>query len=405
MSAPAVGDAPSTASFRFWVLAAFLLLFVPVGILAKQAMASFFIIAAVLLLGAVLVERRRMPLPDRPVLLAFGGIAALALVGPLAAGLPFDPERTAKKLAMLALLLATAAAAPAIAEGIAQRRLAGVLALSLCLGALVLAVELAFDAPLYRFFSGKGASIDVAASRFNRGGTALVLLTWPAAAALWLQGRRIFPSVLLLLGLAAALSSESASAALAALIALLLLPIALLLPRFLAAAILTLSALLMLAAPWIFAGLLGWMPDYPALLPPSFAERLEIWHAASLAALDSPLLGGGIGAMRSLEVPEAVRAGYVLFKTPTIHPHNAAVQIWLEFGVLGIFAALVLLWRLAIGTFGLARPASAGALAALAAGLVIASVSYGLWQETWLGIIGAVILSFGVLCRDDSASD
>ncbi|WP_193181958.1 O-antigen ligase family protein [Nisaea sediminum] len=393
------------ARVRFWVLALSLLVFVPVGILAKQAMATLFIAVAILLLGAVWLERRRLPLPGRPVLVAFGVVLLLSLVGPLAGGFPLDLVRTMPKLGLLALLLVTVSAAPEIAAGVATRKLAYLLALSLCLGALILAVEIHFDAPLYRFFSGKGDAVEVAPSRFNRGSTALVLLTWPAAAALWLGGRRIFPVVILLIGLAAALSGESASAALAAIVALLVLPLALLLPRFAGAAILALSTLLMLAAPWIFADILTRVPDYLSLLPPSFAERLEIWNAASRAVLEQPLLGQGVGAMRVLEVPEALRESYALFKTPTTHPHNAAVQIWLEFGLFGIVAALALLWRLVLAIGGKPQPARAAGLSALAGGLVIASVSYGIWQETWLGIIGFTILCFGVLCRDDSASD
>ncbi|WP_420405561.1 O-antigen ligase family protein [Nisaea sp.] len=399
------GGDPRFARARFWVLAFSLLVFVPVGILAKQAMATLFIAAAILLLGTVWLERRRLPLPERPVLAAFGAVVLLSVAGPLSGGFPLDFARTLPKLALLALLLVTVSAAPEIAIGIATRKLAHLLAFSLCLGALILAVEIQYDAPLYRFFSGKGAEVDVAPSRFNRGSTALVLLTWPAAGALWLGGRRIFPAVILLLGLAAALSGESAAAALAAIVALLILPLALLLPRVAAAAIFACAALLMLAAPWLFADILTRVPDYITLLPPSFAERLEIWNAASLAALDQPLLGHGLGAMRTLEVPEALRESYALFKTPTIHPHNAAVQIWLELGLLGILATLALLWTLLPALAARPQPARAAALSALAAGLVIASVSYGLWQETWLGIIGITILCFGVLCRNDSASD
>jgi len=394
---------PRLARVRFWVLALCLLIFVPVGILAKQAMATLFIAAAILLLGTVLLERRRLPLPERPVWMAFGAVVLLSFIGPLATGMPPDIARTLPKLGLLALLLMTLSAAPAIAEGVPAGRLGYMLALSLCAGALILAVEIQFDAPLYRFLSGKGDAVDVAASRFNRGTTALVLLTWPAAAALWLRGRRIFPAVLLLLGLAAALSGESAAAVLAAIVALLLLPLALLLPRVTASAIFGLSTVLMLAAPWLFADILTRVPDYMALLPPSFAERLEIWNAASHAVLEQPLFGQGLGAMRVLEVPDALRESYVLFKRSTIHPHNAAVQIWLELGPGGIVAALALLWQLLRAAGVKAQPVRAAALSALAGGLVIASVSYGLWQETWLGIIGLTVLSFGVLCRDNNA--
>ena len=66
---------------------------------------------------------------------------------------------------------------------------------------------------------------------------------------------------------------------------------------------------------------------------------------------------------------------------------------------------MFLLWRLVLASDPLPRPARAAAISALCCGLVIAAVSYGLWQETWLGIIGLTVLAFGVLCGNESSSD
>mgnify|MGYP003673345113 CR=1 FL=1 len=396
---------PRFARFRFWLLAVVLLLFVPVGVLAKQAMATLFIALAILLLVAVWLERRRIAWPEKPVLIAYAAILALSLLGAWGGGHGLHLADMLKKLAMLALLLVCVSAAPDIRAGLSTRPLVLCLAAGIVLGAVIFAIELKFDAPLYRFFSGKGWDNPVAPSRFNRGSTALVLLSWPAAAGLWLGGRRPAALVLVLVGLAAASIGESASAALAAMIAVFMLPLAILSGRIASRLMLLFAVPLMIAAPWLLGNLLVWIPDYVAVFPPSFADRLEIWHSVSLAVFEQPLLGHGLGATRRLVVPEAVTAGFSFFKHGTIHPHNAALQIWLELGIGGILAALVLLWRLVAASDPLPRPGRAAAIAALCCGLVIAAVSYGLWQETWLGIIGLTILAFGVLCRDESPSD
>ena len=400
----AVAPDPRFARFRFWALAVVLLLFVPVGVLAKQAMAFLFIALAILLLGAVWLERRRITWPVKPVLIAFAAIVALSVLGAWFAGNGLHLAGIMKKLGLLALLLVCVSAAPEIRAGIVTQPLVLCLGAGIFLGAVIFSIELNFDAPLYRFFSGKGWEGDVAPSRFNRGSTALVLLSWPAAAGMWLAGRHAGALALVLAGLAVASIGESASALLAVVLGLFIVPLAVLSGRIASRLLFTLAIPLMIAAPWLLGNLLIWIPDYVALFPPSFADRLEIWHSASMVAREQPLVGLGLGAMRSLDVPEAVRAAYSFFKHGTIHPHNAAIQIWLELGLFGIVAALVLIWRLVVSSDALPRPARAAAISALCCGLVIAAVSYGVWQETWLGIIGVTILAFGVLCGNESLS-
>jgi O-antigen ligase len=72
-----------------------------------------------------------------------------------------------------------------------------------------------------------------------------------------------------------------------------------------------------------------------------------------------------------------------------LHPHNNAIQLWLELGLpgalIGVALIAVLLRRLAAPD--LEPGVRTVALAALAAALVIACLSYGLWQGWWLGAL------------------
>jgi O-antigen ligase len=73
-----------------------------------------------------------------------------------------------------------------------------------------------------------------------------------------------------------------------------------------------------------------------------------------------------------------------------LHPHNAALQIWLEAG--GIGAALTSLFvLLALSTaarrWPLSRPGAAASLSFAVAALLIAGLSYGIWQTWWLATL------------------
>lgn len=112
-----------------------------------------------------------------------------------------------------------------------------------------------------------------------------------------------------------------------------------------------------------------------AHLPLSWAERTSYWRFAVDRIAEHPLRGWGMDASR------AMAPGLIL------HPHNGALQLWLELGLPGALLGAALCG----GVFlGLARPrrdldAMTGAATA-AAYLTIGLVSFGVWQEWWIGL-------------------
>jgi O-antigen ligase len=74
-----------------------------------------------------------------------------------------------------------------------------------------------------------------------------------------------------------------------------------------------------------------------------------------------------------------------------LHPHNGALQVWLELGGIGALIAAALAWSLG-GAAARSRcpPAAAGALASAA---VTAMLSFGAWQAWW---IAAMLLAAAV---------
>lgn len=127
-------------------------------------------------------------------------------------------------------------------------------------------------------------------------------------------------------------------------------------------------------------------------MPLSFRDRLEIWDHAADAVAQAPWVGSGLGAVRHLPMTDEQRARYRIHKAPSTHAHNAALQLWVEFGAIGVAAGLALLATGAAAIRRMDRRAQAVALATAAALLVIAMLSFGLWQETWLGMIAVTVL-------------
>lgn len=171
-------------------------------------------------------------------------------------------------------------------------------------------------------------------------------------------------------------------------------------PRLTRQGLAALAVLLVLGLPWIIQALL---PLDAGRLPESAAHRLLIWDFVSDRILDRPLLGWGMDGSRAVPGgtghPEAsmlsafgltAKAGWFSgAQLLPLHPHNLALQVWLELGAVGAVLMALLLAMLALGAPG------AAACGAYAAGLVIAMLSYGAWQYWWV----AAILLAAVACR------
>ncbi|MDX2239014.1 MAG: O-antigen ligase family protein [Hyphomonadaceae bacterium] len=150
-----------------------------------------------------------------------------------------------------------------------------------------------------------------------------------------------------------------------------------------------------------FFGLAAWMLAAPfatplvtsshavtASLPDSWAIRAEMWTYITNRIPEAFVLGHGLDATRVITVQGEVRG--IVFNMVSLHPHSASLHIWYELGAIGAGLAAL---ALAIGGITAimrlrAQREAAAALAGLAASTgVIANVSYGAWQEWWLAAI------------------
>jgi O-antigen ligase len=124
-----------------------------------------------------------------------------------------------------------------------------------------------------------------------------------------------------------------------------------------------------------------------AALPPSWSQRLGYWSHAADWIGDKPLQGWGLDASR------------MFAPGIQLHPHDDALQVWLELGLVGAVAAAAF-WGLTLAR--LSRPTrdltTAATAASLAAYLLFGGVNFGVWQEWWLAL-GALVAVLVALHR------
>lgn len=368
-------------------------------------------VAVTLALVLAVVAHRRLrgawpwPRPDR------AGWLALALLGWCAVAALWSPEpgRAMQTVGGLGALLGLALmAARALAEDAsAPRRLGLALAGGLALGLVLAAVDHASGHWLRLAVRGFpempfiGFGLKPAVSLM-----ALLLPLVVAAPLGWL-----WRAGLLGLGLVVALWLPSESAKIALLAGLGAAGAVALWPRGVSRLAALGLAGFMLAAPLLFGLVLARAPALESL-PRSAAHRVLIWDFAEARIAERPLLGWGMESSRAIpggsdNFPAEDLARFGLnsaearqwFAMPSarrlpLHTHNAALQIWLELGVVG--AALAA----ALGAVALLLAAGSPAAFGMAVSAVATwQLSFGVWQPWWVASVLLAALVAGALRR------
>lgn len=345
--------------------------------------------AAAALLLAPLWARRR---PSHAVLFI---VAALWIWA--AASFAWSPAATAEaaadvetltplKLVFVLLSGGLFASAASHLSGSAARRALWAMAAVFTAYAAVLSVEPFLGTPLYHWFSrtlAEPVRPDIARVHLGQGTVALALVAWPLALSLRSARFGAPMTLVILLGAVLAPISLGQQSALLALVAggaifglcARLGPVAIRTAGALAAGA-------VLAAPWLVLALNrgGVLTGVQAATPASTDARLDIWSLVAERIAQQPLRGWGLDASRLLPPPVS------------LHPHNGPLQIWFELGAHGAVLTALIWWALFDILARAARADRAGAAAGAAAAtayFIIGALSFGVWQEWWLGL-GAV---------------
>jgi O-antigen ligase len=107
----------------------------------------------------------------------------------------------------------------------------------------------------------------------------------------------------------------------------------------------------------------------------SWSARMSYWSHTIDWISQEPVRGWGLDASRAM--------GPAI----SLHPHNGALQVWLELGLVGAVGAAAF-WGLSL--VRLQRPAPdlamSGIAGTTAAYLLFAWINYGLWQQWWVAL-------------------
>jgi len=152
--------------------------------------------------------------------------------------------------------------------------------------------------------------------------------------------------------------------------------------------------------------------DIGRKVPSSIVPRLSIWEFAAKKSMERPMLGWGLNSSRIMPgggdkvIILDDRGGnsqrkqiyYNESKLP-LHPHNQALQIWLELGgVAAIFVAFfggIIIFRLSVVSI-----AEAPLFGLITSYLTFALSSFGAWQNWWIATLFLIAVIWRSLCHD-----
>ena len=339
----------------------------------------------------------------RTLLVAAMLLECLLLWGTVSALWSVNPVRSLVLAARLAGLFAVglvlAAGAGLVA---APRRLTFLLLIGMALGIAMVAVELATAGALSSLFSDRAYR----PTQLNQTSISLALLVLPASALLISLGHAVF-AILLAAVTAATIYELAGTAAKAVLLAGLAIGLLLYRARPIVARVaLAISVAAIIAAPLTFARLerLPGLGETADSFKISAGHRLLIWSFAGDRIAERPVTGWGLDSSRAIpggDDPIRPRETWM-----PLHPHNAALQVWLELGAPGaaLFALLAAIVWGALARVGWPPLFAAAAGASLTIAFVECFATYGIWQEWWIGTLSLSLFLVLVMARVANAS-
>ncbi|MDG2520405.1 O-antigen ligase family protein [Caulobacter segnis] len=366
------------AAAGYWLLL-LCALFIVSAFLAPQSFAVLAAAGGLAMLGFVAPSRTRAAgFLLLSLLCAWAAGPQLAAITSAKSVTSYDQlERlTSLKLVLMSVLFPALCLGAMCLPKAAQDRLSAMIAWGMAWVAGLIVIDAALQGAVFNAIAtaaGSPPRPDLAPVKAAQGAYPIAVLIAPVSLWIWRRGPRSAVGVLAAapaaacLGLGADAPFAAALAAGAVFVAMTLRPGLSL--KLLAA----FGSLYFLAAPWLVR--LVPASGEGSALPASWAHRERIWRFVSDRILERPLLGHGLDASRGYgdQVP--------------LHPHNSALQIWLELGLPGatLMVALCvwLVWRIGAVTDPLWRAAAGASLTAYA---VIGALSFGVWQEWWLGL-------------------
>ena len=311
---------------RALIFAAFL--FLPLAVLASKGETVLLLVTAVISIVGIEIQSLRHMIfqhSSYKVLFAVAAISALSVFWAI------DINNAIKLLPSLIVLFIAAAIIFSLSESISTDHRNSFLKwmwIGFGLGAGLLALELLLEFPILRAVTGKpregpgSPHVGILGPAFS----VMVLMLWPLISSAWHQIRgNTVPAFL------AVFMLTIAGSHLASIVALILSTFVFFIVRLAGDRVVKLltaiTAIFILFVPLI-AGNYDpeHLADHFSADEQSALHRLYIWEFTSDKILEKPILGWGLDASRSIPGAglEVLPSGPVL----SLHPHNAALQLW-----------------------------------------------------------------------------
>ncbi len=269
----------------------------------------------------------------------------------------------------------------------------------LLLVSLVLLIEIIFDLPLFRLLHANDPNFinhRIKKYEINKETTALILFLPAGLTMAFSRWGRAGVLVLMAPVLLLLLQTVSQSAQMAFIVALLAFALFNYFPgnsrlswKIAAGSLVAGLWAAPFIAPLLFRHFAEFFRSNRLLIESSASPRLEIWDFIGWKILESPFTGYGMHATRFIEDFETAR---IYYHSDTImHPHNLALQLWLEFGIIGAVAGTAAIILLLL----FCRKATDHASRRLyftvfCSVFFISLVGWDLWQAWWQGLVFAV---------------
>ena len=383
------------------------------------AAAPIFAICAMMMIASGWSERPWRGVPAS-LAIPFGLALAWALVSCLWTVTPgMQPLRTLASVTGSVSLGLMAAAVAARLDAPERARVGLCLAIGATLTGSLLLLETLTDFTLtrhvYAILRGHPPA-DILDSMVSRGVVLLFLMSWPALLAVFRRFGWAAAAALFAILAAGVIGDGKHAIMLAMVVGILVFTATLAAPKVVPHALKGATVAIILATP-----LLG------LALPPvaelgriemfnSARHRMVIWHFALDRLAEHPWRGWGMDAAREMpgaDDPTTItvigRSGkteVVDYPNMPLHPHNGFLQVWLELGIPGALILIAILWGVveALRRSATGTAERAIATAATASALVIAMVSFGLWQAWWQASLWLTAILLAAVMAPDRES-
>ncbi|MEM7170919.1 MAG: O-antigen ligase family protein [Pseudomonadota bacterium] len=396
-----------------WVLTLFCLILPVMALLASKGVVPLLYGTVLLTILCQLNAKQAFAVPDR--ILSWSIVIFLGWCAIATAWSP-EPSRGLHTILKLAPLYAAGLYLIAVAGSLADRekeRALCFLAVGWCLSLGLVVVEIYFGSPLFNLIKGHADTPYIALSRMNRGVTALTILVWPIAALLLCKTRSWIVAIPLLVLTLLLPNSQASAAVLGLVVGLMGLGLCLLHRQasrlVLFATIIGIFVISPLGTKYLYEK--GAMEaDWLQL---SARHRIHIWDFTVERFSEKPLIGWGFDASSRMDngdakpfkanrktkskksknkaasVNQQTRVGGSRKAASIIpsHPHNAALQVLLELGIVGAVLAFFVLSLIIRKIQKLPDFMRFFATAQFLTITAVALTAYGFWQSQWQALI------------------